>query len=97
MNNKEPFEQALAAIPQFPEEAAQGAYKKVRRRIVVKNIMGFSSAAGVLAMLVLATGSFWMPPKPLAPSAEIVEELQYVHDCVWGSDSETDLQYASAY
>jgi hypothetical protein len=97
MNAKQPFEQALAATPLFPESVAVTAFRKIRRRIIFKNIAGVGSACGVIAALVLFTGIMAPPSVTPAPSAEVVQELQYVHDCVWGADAETDVQYASAY
>jgi hypothetical protein len=95
---KEPFEKALAATPEFPANSAVSAYRSIRRRIVFKNIAGFSSVLGMIALVVLVTGTIRFPHStPQAPSAEVVEELQYVHDCIWGADSEADVQYASAF
>jgi hypothetical protein len=97
MNTKKPFEQALAATPSFPESAAQTAFRKIRSRIIFKNIAGVSGACGVIAALILFIGGMTPAPVPQAPSAEVVQELQYVHDCVWGNDSETEVQYAIAF
>jgi hypothetical protein len=97
MNPKKPFEQALAATPSFPESVAVTAFKKIRRRIIFKNIAGVGGGCGVIAALILVVGIMAPPSAPQAPSAEVVQELQYVHDCIWGADTETDVQYASAF
>ena len=95
MNALARFNEVLAATPALPAGVAEGAYKKIRHRIILKNFAGVSSIVSVIAVSAVIVLSPRVSPVTRAPSSEIVEELQYVHDCVWGTDSENDVQYAS--
>jgi hypothetical protein len=94
---KRPLEQALAATPDFPQDAAAGALVKIRRRIMVATVARFSGLAVTAALLVFVGNPLWRHSVPPRFSAEVVEELQYVHECLWDTDTEITQLYASVF